>query len=600
LRADINATTNADLQALSGVSDLTGYLAISGSVTDVSALACLTHVSGNLVIRKADVLTSFALPRLASLGGSLVASEAARLTTVSLPVLASLGGDLGRSVALEFLPAFTSLDLRALPAMPSGFFITTVGSTAKPISLELPSLAAIGGELSLSSVNGLKDANAFLALQSIGGALDIRSGGFGDLDGLRGVTEIGAGLNLSELSVARIDLGALTKLGRGQQDLCNFANLPQLATLRVGKLGKALCDLTFLDIGGRAATVLAVDFGALTEVAVGLRITRVNNLADLRAFANLATLGRGLLVSENDALETAVLPALASVAGSVDLDNDRALTQISLPSLTSLGGDLSLVHLLTLKSASLPLLTTIPGGARFSELAVSNAVPLTLDLRALTKVAEGLTLASAINLIDLSGLAKVAEVGGRLAVDSNPYLATLSLPALAKVGGRLQITDDKTLSAVSLASLASLGSEDSVSLLISQLPGLTSLRIPELVSVPANLELRSASTAGVPLTLAFDKLTIIGSTLRLDSNRGLTTLAGLGALTTVNGSLLVSDMDALTSFAPWSALSAVRGSLSISNNDLLPTCQATALVTRLMSTVAGSFVAGNAPDACGP
>jgi hypothetical protein len=49
------------------------------------------------------------------------------------------------------------------------------------------------------------------------------------------------------------------------------------------------------------------------------------------------------------------------------------------------------------------------------------------------------------------------ERAGRLEVDSNPVLATLSLPRLAEVRGSLQVTDNAGLELVDLSGLTSVG-----------------------------------------------------------------------------------------------------------------------------------------------
>jgi hypothetical protein len=83
--------SNADVEALAGVSVIEGNLGIHWEVTDISALSCLREVTGGLWIVETQVASVDPLQGLLEVGGELEIGMAPNLVDVTLPVLEQVG-----------------------------------------------------------------------------------------------------------------------------------------------------------------------------------------------------------------------------------------------------------------------------------------------------------------------------------------------------------------------------------------------------------------------------------------------------------------------------------------------------------------------------
>jgi hypothetical protein len=84
-------STNAEAAALAGATAVQGNISIIGEVTDLSALACLTEVSGAIWIVETSVPSLEPLAQLVHVGGELEIGYAPAITQVVLPNLEHVG-----------------------------------------------------------------------------------------------------------------------------------------------------------------------------------------------------------------------------------------------------------------------------------------------------------------------------------------------------------------------------------------------------------------------------------------------------------------------------------------------------------------------------
>lgn len=187
---EIDAQSDADLEALRGVTHLEGGLVIGAGVTDVASLECLTSVRRLQVVgatlakfrldglRQIDdgldvvnnsALVSIELPELATVGGTLSVAEGPTLEVVALPALASVGHLNGASMDFSALPKLRELDFAALPEIPAGLSIGNVGTEQKAtLVLKFGSVTKIVGGLRLGGISNLRELTGFTALSSVG------------------------------------------------------------------------------------------------------------------------------------------------------------------------------------------------------------------------------------------------------------------------------------------------------------------------------------------------------------------------------------------------------------------------------------------------
>jgi hypothetical protein len=253
-----------------------------------------------------------------------------------------------------------------------------------------------------------------------------------------------------------------------------------------------------------------------------------NNGFESFAGLTVTTLGTGgLHIGFDDNLDEvalATLPTFATVQGSVTLAsaedrNGVGPSDLGGINIDTIGGDLTIC-------------------------AVRNADddPVDADLDNLTE-------------LDLDG---VNRVGGSVLVAFCSLLENTSAN-INEVGGAFELTSLPSVeTVVGLDQLGSVGS-----LLLHDLPAVTSVAIPNLGTVEGNLEL-----VNNPALTSFDfNVDDVGGTLRLVALGDLVDVAGLESLQTVGGDLDVIDCDALEDTVGLNALQVVGGDLRLRRLD---------------------------------
>lgn len=134
----------AELDALKGCATLAG-LELRGAVPfDLTPLASLTSVDGDLTIRGTFALGSVRLPALARVGGSLTVISNLELAGVYLPALAA-----ARSVTITDAPPLLEIMLPALADVPGDLRLARLPSLEL---VDLSVLPAVGGGLVVEKV----------------------------------------------------------------------------------------------------------------------------------------------------------------------------------------------------------------------------------------------------------------------------------------------------------------------------------------------------------------------------------------------------------------------------------------------------------------
>jgi CRP-like cAMP-binding protein len=216
----------SDPCAAGGMVALRGDLTVDPRGKDLTRLACICVVSGNLTIRGAGSLKG--LEGLRGVGGDVTLEASALASLEGLEGLQTVGGDL---VILEN-PALP--DLRGLDT-----------------------LTEVRGDVTVSGNAGLREVGGLDALESIGGDLEVHGNDqLAAIEGLRALTTVGGEVRVDENQVlnAAVALAALASLGQGEQAATADDEAPRAAPAPTRASGWA----TALWIVGGLVALLAV------------------------------------------------------------------------------------------------------------------------------------------------------------------------------------------------------------------------------------------------------------------------------------------------------------------------------------------------------
>jgi hypothetical protein len=282
---NVLVTNQAELEALAGVTDITGSLTITTRyVPNLSPLSSLVHVQGQLLVKDNGALTSLSgLGRLNSAGSVEISGNTGLITSAGLNALQRIGtfkafkntslttidvgpvGVIEGDLWLEDNPALTSLQSGALRSVTKALVIafhpllTDLGGLA--------GLAAVGSEIWLEDNDALADLRGFVKLADAGGLLVIDCDGLLTIDG------------------------------------------PSLSSLRGG-----------LTVDGNDALSALNAFNTLETVEGCIVIRENDQLLTLSGFDKLTTVGGGVSVRENAKLVSASgFPVLNSLNEATSL-----------------------------------------------------------------------------------------------------------------------------------------------------------------------------------------------------------------------------------------------------------------------------------------
>ncbi len=488
--------------------------------------------------------TAVAMPRLELVGGGLAVTG--NLPQLDLPRLTRVAG----AVTIDT----PGLDPVALPALEQvGGNFVVVGNGVHGTSIMAPALTRIGGQMVMAW--GAKGALVMPALTTIDGDVRLAS----DLTALYlgGLLRIGGSLYVDDRTLTELRLPALRELaGTLEVHVASklaVIDLPALGSLRDLNLNHtaALTDLRMpalsaitgsaLIVGTPALEVVQLD--ALTSVATTLMVADAPRLGALGA-PRLASVGEHLQLS-NTGIVALDQPWLRTT-GDVDVTLNPGLADVRLPALTAAT---------RLNISDNPALRTIavPALARATSITIAGSPRLdTLDAHALAQLDDYLDLRDA-DLPDLTGLRGLVSARALYLSKLRRIVDLRGLASLANVSFLRLVSDRALASLDGLERLQRIGGF----VWISDAPALTSLRgLSGLVDVGSSVYLEGLGA--LPDLTGLEQLRVIGGTFTLRFAPRLTTLAPLANLGWVGEGVLIEFDDNL----PPAEVSAFRARLA--------------------------------------
>lgn len=289
---EIQLKTQADVEALRGVHTIKASLYVTGSVTDLSPLACLSHIEGDLGVYETEALRDFTgLEQLQTIEGSLYLGG-----FCNRPHVSSCHGNVALSQisALTNLQAVSSIHIQPKCDGEGGGCVA-----GSPIE-----------EIRFDALTQLDE----LVVRGLPSLVEVR------LDALESAMAIDlSGDKLESLHFAKLrDVARLSLVGVPKlESLSSFSRVSQIKYLSLG-------STTLTDLAGLEVTRLDA-----------LRLTSNDELMTLAGLENLQEVGT-LSVFGNERLES--LEGLNSV---------KTIDEVEItlnPSLTSLDGFEGLTH----------------------------------------------------------------------------------------------------------------------------------------------------------------------------------------------------------------------------------------------------------------
>jgi hypothetical protein len=371
-----------------------------GDINDISGLASLTSVTGNINIRFTQLVTLEGLENITSVETisvwdndllvsldafenvtaleSLFLDENPNLTSInSLQNLISINGiNIQYCYSLEDISVFSNIssvnyisieytaitDLNALSNLSSVTGNFTLDSNQNLTSITgLQNLTSVTGRLIISANNSLPSFDGFQSLQTTGSLEIIGNDAIQNLSGFESLTTITnySGGTIKGLSISFNDnlmninaLSNLTSVG----DISIFLN-DRLTTLN-GLEGITTINVGDVYIAANPQLNSINGLSNLTSIIDNLTIQDCDSLTSINSLSNLNSIGGDLTIRGNTNLNTLVgLEGITSINTSLDIfDNENLTSLLGLNNLTSVGdeilmsGNNSLITLMGLES----------------------------------------------------------------------------------------------------------------------------------------------------------------------------------------------------------------------------------------------------------
>ena len=416
---DVSVTTQAEVEALrtsltAGATRIVGNVTIgpatgTSDITDLSPLAAITDITGNVVVQRNPLLPSLmGLNQLKSIGGDFAAGN---------NTLTSLGN----------YPALQSIN---------GRFIVFGNATLTSLG-NFPALQSIRGHFEvINNDDLLTSLGDFTALQTIGGRFSVGGFLFPD-DGNAALISLG-------------DFSALQSIG-GRFEVSENASLTSLGDFTA---------LQFIgggfSVGNNAPLTSLGDFPALQSIS-GNFLVSSDNLTSLGNFPALQSIGNYFVVSENDDLTSlGNFTSLQSIGEYFLVFENPSLTSLGdFPALQSIG-----ISFLVYDNAALTSLGDFPALKTIGwRLEVRDNDDLTSlgDFSALQSITGHFEVKGNDDLISLGDFLALQTIGGDFEVSGNDDLTSLgNFSALQIIGGDFEVSGNEDL--ISLGNFVALQS----------------------------------------------------------------------------------------------------------------------------------------------
>lgn len=645
LSRDIVLSTQSEVDAFPttyfSCSELVGNLTIvSGAtdrITDLSPLAGLTHIDGDLTLRSNEGLSSLTgLDDLQAVTGELSISQYSSLSNLdALSSLTSLGSlRLDALLSLESAQGLTGID--------SVFGdLTLVDVPGLTNGINWPNLTYVGGDLTLDNSSGTNSL-----------------GDYGGLTSLAGSLRISAHNNLTDNLSAFSGLTGLSSLTiDGNESFTSAADLT------------ALTDLDTLRLSGNSALTAIDGFTGIT-ILDALIITDNAQLSALNGFSGLVDVA-SITIKENDQLTSLVgignVPAatiesltikdnatlsfcnLTNICEYLNTQNPRDITgnsgdcgdaarvaiACSGPSVCP-SGDLVFTEQSELDDFVLDYFgcTEVTGNLTISGSGITDLQPLAallsiqgnLEIRGtsvtslaglndLRSIGNNFELINNGQLIDIDGINRLSSVGQDLYFNRNSAMTSIAGFNTLNSVNALYLNDNDGL--IDISGFNALSDvRESIEIVFSEAledisgfnnltdyGGINPIQIyqnPALEAITGFNQLASAiglyliDNASLSSLSGLSNLLELGSSgIRLRTLPALTNLDGLGGLRVIQGELNLSRLPLLTSLAAFNSLAGDQITrLIITNNPQLALCHA-APVCEALAAGASSVINGN-------
>ena len=539
---NITLTTQAQVDAFS-CTIFDGDLTIVGTVTDLTPLINLTEVTGSLQIENCSVLTNLdGLQGLMTIGEDLRINDNLSLSSIDFFTNLQTVGDEIRVIENDILTGISTfnnlvstgnaivLSRNDLIDEISGFSLLTTSGT---ITLDLnPSLETISGfssivsgpNLNIRFSNSLTSINGFESVQSLP-ELSIEANSQ--------LTTIDAFSNI-------MSIGYLIVIDNSVLNCCEIVPLYNALTgpfEEEGNLSDCTTDLPIIASTPPVVTCPvdeSVELAAgQTTISVSITVPAVAYDCDLDAYTMT-------VVDANGNNIVADMPVVVGGTESVSLPEGDNTVTFSATGNNNLTGMCSYTIVVEAPSC----LGTITLTSQ-SQVDAFNCSVFNGTLRIVDDGTDPIT--------DLSALAGLTEVTGRLLIQNNFSLTSLAgLESLTTVGGDFDIADNNALSDLSaLDNLVTVVGSFVITDIVSQDISLSSLQsvggILRMINCDDLLDISG-----------FNALTSVGA-LSLSFNDALLDISGFQNLTTINDDMLLVNNDAIQDITGFGSVSVVQG-----------------------------------------
>ena len=418
---DVFVVSQAEVDALSftaGATRIVGNVTIGpalrtemSDITNLSPLAAITEITGNVVVQRNPLLTNLVgLNQLQSIGGDFVVFS--NLTLTSLGDFSTLQ-TIGRSFGVIVNGALTSLG-------------------------DFPALQSIGGGFVVDENDALTSLGGFPMLTTIGSSDGVYvSSTRSDQDGVSIVVERND--RLQDCCVLTEFLSGASKTISGKVFI-NY-NAPGCSST-----AEVNCD-PFLQVGQKVAFVAKTATEGVLEIfsrgrwQLSKPDTGVDWITDIAADGGNS--GASSITGENDAFIT--------ITTTVNPSNAGRSTTLTLTVIDMAGNTLT-------DPAPITILFTQSGTTHTGDVSITtqsevDALRTSLTAGA-TRIVGNVTIGSALktgtsDITDLSPLAAITEITGNVVVRRNPDLANLTgLNQLQFIGGSFVVDDNDDLTSL--------------------------------------------------------------------------------------------------------------------------------------------------------
>src|SRR5690606_39198466 len=390
-------------------------------ITDLSPLAGITQVTGNVVIRRNHSLTTINLDALQTIGGTLTVNEENSLTSVSLANLETVAGI-----------SFTVPSLTSLTGLNELETVTGNMSFAGNFGIAFPtfdSLTSIGGNLTCSNITVLTSFTGFANLTSI--TNNFSGSSIGEVSGFNILTSLGG-------IISQQNSNPLTKFEfLGTAPITTTGNI-HFETNAAGLntfLSQGLNLRNVTSVGGFISLVnlgatSVTGFDNLNSVGKHLNFWNIPNLSGTLHLGNLTSVGAAGNANEkyvnfqNVGASSITGLNLTQIGGYLQFWNTPNLTSVpGLNNLTSVGG---YVNVQQTGFSSLSFLQNITSLPNYLHIRDNSALTSFTALNSLTTINGYLTIRGSSALTSLSGLENITSINGVLTIEQNNALISLS------------------------------------------------------------------------------------------------------------------------------------------------------------------------------